>query len=150
MDSVDQRSDCTFSAVWSWSTLSTKAPYVFNGRKRVTDKSSPFNNIHIFVHKCFRCGEMNVSPVKYFNLKKEMGLFHKTCIHLRFYHPDGRGIEVGVHLSLLWLSLSTRNNYLWKWMLSPPTHRIVLIGKKKGAFYWPWSFSVVLRASLLG
>ena len=34
-DSEDQRSDCTFSAVWSWSTLSTKASRVVIDREKV-------------------------------------------------------------------------------------------------------------------
>ena len=35
MDSVDQRSDCTFCAVWSWSTLSTKTSCVVISKERL-------------------------------------------------------------------------------------------------------------------
>ena len=35
MDSADQRSDCTFCAVWSWSTLSTKASYIVFSKETV-------------------------------------------------------------------------------------------------------------------
>ena len=35
MDSVEQRSDCTFSAVWSWSTLSIKSSCVVLCKEKV-------------------------------------------------------------------------------------------------------------------
>ena len=40
MVGVDQRSDCTFCAAWSWSTLSTKDSHTINRRKRLNKENS--------------------------------------------------------------------------------------------------------------